>query len=32
MLRDKRHCLQVLWLEAKSTHYKQANAIQVFES
>ena len=32
MLCDKRHCLQVLWFEAGSTHCKQANAIQVFES
>ena len=29
---DKRHCLQVLWLEAGTTHCKQANTIQVFES
>ena len=32
VLCDKRHCLQVLWLEAGTTHCKQANTIQVFES
>ena len=32
MLRDKRHCSQVLWLEDGKTHCKQAKAIQVFES
>ena len=32
MLCDKRHCLQVFWFEAGSTHCKQTNTIQVFES
>ena len=32
MLCDKCHCLQVLCLEAGTTHCKQANTTQVFES
>ena len=32
MLRNKRHCLQVLEFEPSSTNCKQSKSIQVFES
>ena len=32
MLRNKRHCLQVLGFEPSSTNCKQSKSIQVFES